>query len=86
MAHNTKNWINCKCSRLMDFWYCMKKIKFKLKALMGNGIYAYRYLHMFNVCLLYQSIIFPSSKTQIWNSAVAPITLRIELPSYPEPS
>ena len=71
----------------MDFWYCMKKIKFKLKAPMCNGIHVYRYMHMFNVCLLYQSIIFPSSKTQICNSAVAPITpitLRIELPSYPE--
>lgn len=78
MAHNTKNWTNFRCSRLMDFWYWVKKITFKLKAPMSNDIYAYRYLHIFNVCLLYKSIIFPSSKTKIWNSAVAPIAFGLD--------
>lgn len=54
MAHSTKNWTNFKCSRLLDIWYWGKKFKFKLKALMGNDIHAYRYLCMLKVSLLWK--------------------------------
>lgn len=64
----------------MEFWYWVKKFKLKLKAVMGNDIYAYRYQYMFNTYLLYTSISFPFSKTKqnICNSAVSATALGID--------